>query len=268
MIKEKQIIELYENSNQLILDAIDRIVVDIRNKKDIQRKSQTILVTGCSPLSGTTSTCIGLSIALANAKWKTLLVDCDVRKSTKYKKLNQETSTGLGDFLIADDSNSLAKDIPTVNDIIYKTNIENLSFIPCGGYTDNSTRILCSQQMNKLLSEIVGQFDYVIFDFPSLTVAPDAQILFSVVDGIILIAATGETTKKQIKDAKRKVGKYEDHYYGMIVNKLDLTLYRRDVRGYDYYFINKKGEQVLKGNSAKKYRRVKGKSEYDKEKNN
>lgn len=59
MDKEKKRIELYENKNQIVNAAIDRIVVELFHKKEEKEKGQAVLLTGCSPLAGTTSTCIG-----------------------------------------------------------------------------------------------------------------------------------------------------------------------------------------------------------------
>lgn len=253
MAEETRIVNLYESKNQLTKDAIDKIVVEIFNKRKSNSYAQTIVLTGCSPLVGTTSTCIGLSIAIATTQRKTLLIDCDVRKSIKYKKLNDKTSIGLANYLLQEgDDESL-----NLEDIIYPTNIGNLSYIPCGNYSESSTRILCSTRMEKLIEAVREEFDCVIFDFPSLAVVPDAQILFQEVDGIVLLAALGETRKKQIKDAKLKVAPYLDKYYGMIINKVRLDVYRQNVRDYDYYFVDKAGEQKFKGNAAyKKYKKA------------
>lgn len=251
MAGKAKTVNLYENKNQLITDAIDKIVVEIFNKRE-KDEAQTIVLTGCSPLVGTTSTCISLGIAIATTQRKTLLIDCDVRKAIKYKKLNEQTSKGLANYLLQDAN----KEEISLSDVIYDTNIENLSYIPCGDYTESSTRILCSTRMEKLLEEVKENYDYIIFDFPSLAIVPDAQILFQAVDGIVLLSALGETRKQQIKEAKLKVAPFADKYYGMIVNKVELDMYRQNVRDYDYYFMDKTGEQKLKGNVAyKKYQK-------------
>lgn len=250
MTTKSKMVSLYENKNQLVTNAIDKIVVEIFNKRKETSNAQMVLLTGCSPLVGTTSACISLGIAVATTQRKTLLIDCDVRKSIKYKKLNEQTSMGLANFLVQSDESI------QLTDIIYDTNIDNLSYIPCGDYSESSTRILCSTRMEKLLEAVKEEYDCVIFDFPSIAVVPDAQILFQMVDGIVLMAALGETRKQQIKDAKRKVFPYVDKYYGMIVNKVQLDLYKSSERDYDYYFVDKKGEQILKGNAAyKRYKR-------------
>lgn len=243
-------IELYENKNQVVSAAIDRIVVEIYNRKESTAQSQTIILTGCSPLVGTTSTSIGLGIAIATSKRKTLVIDCDVRKANKYKKINDQATIGLANYLLINETE--------LDEIIYTTNIDNLFYIPCGQYSKNSTRILCSVRMEQLLEALKEEFDCIIFDFPSITIVPDAQILFQKVDGIILLAALGETRKRQISEAKLKVEPFESKYYGMIVNKIPLDIYRMNVKDYDYYFMNTKGEQNLNGNSAvKKLRKSK-----------
>uniref|UniRef100_UPI004057237D CpsD/CapB family tyrosine-protein kinase n=1 Tax=Acetatifactor sp. TaxID=1872090 RepID=UPI004057237D len=258
MSLETKQIKLYENDNQLVNASIDKIVVEIINKRTDHEKAQTFLLTGCSPLAGTTSTSISLAIALANCQKRTLLVDCDVRKSLKYKKLNEETTVGLANYLLDVDGGKIA-----VDNIAYSTNIENLFYVPCGVYSQNSTRILCSDKMEQFIEKIKNDFDCVIFDLPSLAIVPDAQVLFGKVDGIILISALGETRKKQIKDAKMKLKPFIDKYYGMIVNKIPLDVYRQNVKDYDYYFVDKKGEQNLNGNVAyKQYqKRAKKRSE-------
>lgn len=249
MQKTKKI-TLYENKTQLIISAIDKIVVEIFNKKKNDNRAQSILLTGCSALTGTTSTAIGLAIAVANTQRRTLLIDCDMRKIMKYKKLNEQATIGLSDFLSQE---HLQEDVK-IDDILYETNIENLIYIPCGENIDNPTRLLCSTIMEELLSAAKQYFDCIIFDFPSLTIVPDAQTLFPTVDGIILLSALGETRKSQIREAKFRIKPYQDKYYGMIVNKIPLDMYRSNVKDYDYYFINQDGEQKLSGSPAhKKY---------------
>jgi len=248
MANEKKIIELYAKEEQQINAAIDKIVVELFNKWGKESSGQTIVMTGCSPVVGTTSTSIELGIAISTSKRKTLLVDCDVRKAIKYKKLNEEASLGLANYLL-DDTIKL-------EDVIYHTNIENLQYIPCGDYSENPTRVLCSLRVGELIAEVKDKYDCILFDIPAVTIVPDAQVLFPNVDGIILLAALGETRKKQIKDAKRKVSPFAEKYYGMIVNKIPMDVYRQNVKDHDYYFVNKKGEQAFyKYEGYKKYAR-------------
>ena len=243
----KHQIDLYSNTSQVTNDAIDRIVVEIHNKRKNDEGAQKILLTGCGPQCGTTSVSIGLGIAFASAKWKTLIIDCDLRKMTSYKKLNDQTDKGLSDFLLGESDT----DKNDFEEIIYSTNFENLSYIPCGKYAASPARLFCSGMMKELLQYVNENYDYVVFDFPSVSVAPDAQILFGEVDGIILISALESVTKRQIRDAKRKVSPFSEKYYGMIINKIDMSLYKKYVKRFDYYFLDKNGNQKLGGSAAR-----------------
>lgn len=249
MKNSKKIVDLYTNTSQVANAAVDRIVVEIINKHKDEKLGQTLLLTGCSPVVGTTSTCISLAIAIANTKRKTLLIDCDVRKAIQYKKLNRETTVGLADYLLEESEKGYG-----VDDIVYETNVEDLYYVPCGEYCENATRILCSAKMMELIDTAKAQYDCVIFDLPSINIVPDAQVLFGKVDGVVLVAALGETRKSQIKDAKRKVAPYAKNYYGMIINKVEKDVYRRNIKDYDYYFIDKRGQQKLSGATRKKYK--------------
>ena len=249
---KKPQIQLYSNTDRMLNDAIDRIVVEIHNKKENDKGAQKILLTGCGPQCGSTFVSIGLGISFAAAKWKTLIIDCDLRKVNELKKLNEKTGKGLSDFLLEEPSSEQLN----FDEIIYSTNFDNLSYIPCGKSATSPVRLFCSGMMKQLLQYVNEKFDYIIFDFPSVSVAPDAQILFGDVDGIILISALEGVTKRQIRDAKRKVQPFAEKYYGMIINKIDLTHYRRYIKQFDYYFIDKNGNQKLGGSAAKKYKKL------------
>ena len=248
---EKAQIQLYGNHHQILNDAIDRIVVEIHNRRKSDRCAHKILLTGCGPQCGSTSVSINLGISFADAKWKTLIIDCDLHKIRELKKLNDKTEKGLSDILLEETVN----DSRDFEEIIYPTNIDYLSYIPCGRRSLSPARLFCSGMMKQLLEYLNDRFDYIIFDFPSVAVVPDAQILFGDVDGIILIAAPEIVTKRQIRDAKHKIAPFRDKYYGMIINKIDMGLYKKYVKRYDYYFIDKKGNQKLDGRAARQYRK-------------
>lgn len=244
MGKTNRIVELYANRDQSFNAAIDRIVVEIFNRKN--NKTQKLLLSGCSPLAGTTSTCIAIGIAMAETGQKVVLVDCDFRKFLKYKKLNEVTEKGLSDFLLKRKGGEIE-----ASDIIYCTNISGLDFVPCGFCEENPTRVLCSDSFSKLIAFLSEKYDCILFDVPSLATVPDAQVLFPYVDGISLVAALGETKKRHIKDAKRLVAPFAEKYYGMIVNKVSKDLYKNANKDYDYYLVDKGGAQKLQNKIPK-----------------
>lgn len=222
---EQIAIKLYREDSPLINDAIDRIVVQVFKRKNVN-DGKMIIFTGCSPASGTTALSINLAIALSLSGRKTLLVDCDLRKSNCYKRLGTIPRFGLSDFL----AGKVSKD-----DIINNTNYKLLDYIACGATQQSPVKLLCSPDMVELAGFLKKEYEYIITDTPSITVSPDADILLPVVDGIALVAGLGRTTKKQVWDARRAIQGYTDKYYGLIINKVDLKQYGRFVINYDYF---------------------------------
>ena len=72
-------LNLYTINNSVLNDAIDKIVVKLHgmNKKD---ESKMFLLTGVGANGGTTTVGINVAISLAEAGWKTVFVDADLRK--------------------------------------------------------------------------------------------------------------------------------------------------------------------------------------------
>lgn len=218
-------IDFYQSDNQVMNDAIDRIIIELhaRKKKD---GSKSILFSGCGSKSGNTTLAINLAIALSMSGWKTLLVDCDLRKGTKFKRLTEYTFLGLSDYL--------SQKVES-QDIISKTNYAMLDYIPSGSINNSPVRLFCSRRMEEFIAEVKEEYDYILFDFPSVNIVSDAAILFPHSDGIVLTAALNQTTKRQLKDAKRKIEEHEQKYYGLIVNQVEMTEYKKYIKDFDYF---------------------------------
>lgn len=226
---EKRTVDFYRADSQHMNDAIDRIVVEVHTKKRLHNK-KVILLTGCGPMTGVTSLSINLAIALSFAGWKTLLIDSDLRKGNKYKRLANRTGVGLSEYL----ARKAARE-----EIICHTNYDLLDYISCGNSETSAVRLLCSAEMSDLMQSVQDDYDYVIIDSPSVNIVSDSTILFPSVDGIVLVAALNKTTKRQLEDAKRIVSRYNDKYYGLIINQVDLKQYKKFVKDYDYFEKNK-----------------------------
>ena len=222
-----QQIEFNHTDNQLLNDSIDRIVVELHNYKK-RMGDKTILMSGCGTQSGTTTISIQLAIALSLSGWKTLLVDCDLRKGTIEQNFDKIDS-GLSDYL----SQKVEKE-----SIIYETNYELLNYIPRGNQVSSPVQLFCSSNMEQFVNVMRRKYDYIIFDFPSVNIVSDANILFPYVDGIVLVVALEKATKRQLQEARRKVQQYKDKYYGIIVNQVDLPQYKTYRKDYDYFKQN------------------------------
>ncbi len=241
-------VDLYRNKNKAVVDAYDRIIVNIFVKKkkndfdssatyednadDIIDRTQkasakSFVLCGCDAGAGTTSILVDLAISLAVSGWKTILVDADLRKEGEYKRLNQKTEYGLSDYVIAG--------VPKTS-IIYHTNWSGLDYIACGK-TEGETpvKILCSQRMGELLEYLEQEYDFVLYDVPALDAAVDAKIICSQVDCTYLVAASEQTSFHCLEMSKKQLEEMGVQVSGVILNKVSLDEYSRYIKDYDYF---------------------------------
>lgn len=220
------VIDLYRNNNQVIIDAFDQIVVGIfMEKQRYQHKS--FVICGCNPGAGTTSTSVELAISLSVSGWRTVLVDADLRKDGRYKRLNQKADAGLSDYITRD---------CTAQSICNGTNWPGLDYIACGKSSEETpVKLLCSVRMGELLEYLNETYDFIIFDVPSLNSAVDAKIMGSKVDCAFLVVEADKTTFKNLSEAQHSMEEVGANVAGVIVNKVSLEEYEKVVRDYNYF---------------------------------
>lgn len=226
----KSKINLYRCKDQVVNDAFDRAIVNIYVKKEKSGYKSYVLC-GSEAGVGSTSVAVEMAIALSVAGWKTILVDGDLRKSKDYKRLNQSAKYGLSEYV---------REMAKQEDIIYETNWSSLDYIPCGfDDSESPVRTLCSVRMEKLMSDLREQYDYIIIDVPSINSSVDGQILASKADATILVAAVGTSKKKNLDDAKKKFEEAGANVIGVIENKVPIEEYKKYIKDFDYFKTKK-----------------------------
>ena len=236
-------LEIYKQDNYILNDAFDQSVMNLHILKK-QHGYKSFVICGCETGDGTTTVAINLAAALASSGWKTVLVDGDMRKKNRYKRLNENAGNGLSDYLMSK---------VTLDKVVYETNVENLFYIPCGERIDNPVRLLCSNKMNDVRNELSQTYDFIIFDMPAVDASQDAKVMAVSVDATILVSAIGKTSKKGLVEAANSLTEVKANLIGTIINKMDMDQYVRYNHDYDY-FRNEKYAKKAKAKSKKENR--------------
>lgn len=234
-------LEIYRNDNYVLNDAFDQAVMNIHIQKK-QNGYKTFVICGCEAGDGATTVAINLAAAFAGAGWKTVLVDGDMRKKNRYKRLNENVEAGLSDFLL---------DKKVFDKIVNKTTTDNLDYIACGELIDNPVRVLCSNKMVEVREKLEAAYDLVIYDMPAVNAAMDAKVMAVNVDAVILVSSVGATSKKGLVEAANSLVDAKANLIGTIINKLDMNQYSAYREEYDYF----KKEKYVKKNLNKKKER-------------
>ncbi len=235
-------LEIYKNSNFILNDAFDQAVMNLHILKK-QNGYKSFVLCGCEAGDGTTTVAINLSAALAGSGWKTVLIDGDMRKKNDYKRLNRNASMGLSDFLMGKAS---------MEEVVYETTTDNLSYIPCGELIDNPVRLLCSAKMNEARDELSKSFDFIIYDMPAVNAALDAKVIAVNVDATILVSSIAGTSKKHLIEAANTFAEVNANLIGTIINKMDMDQYVACHEDYDYFQNERYAKKIKKRKKVKR----------------
>lgn len=181
-----------------------------------------IMVTSSLPGEGKTFCAVNLAISIAMEMDHTvLLIDADVARPTIPYFLGLQNEAGLMDVLL-DDKLDLA-------DVLLKTNIDSLSFLPAGKSHRHATELLASQSMSRLLDEIAKRYPdrIVIFDSPPVLLTTESRVLASQMGQIVMVVEAEKTTQHAVKSVLRQLGSSAN--VNLIYNK------SRGFSGEEYY---------------------------------
>lgn len=177
-----------------------------------------VLITSPGESEGKTTLSVNLAIAMAQLKnTRVLLIDADLRKPAHrfihgIQRDGGQTK-GLAGFLAGRIE---------LDDIIHHTNIPNLSVIPRGRRPSNPSELLYSDQMGLLLNRCREEGYHVILDAPPVLPVTDPVILAGQVDGVLLVASVGQTTKEACRLAIQRLTAAGGKILGIVLQKVQV----------------------------------------------
>ena len=165
-------------------------------------------VTSSVPTEGKTFSTINMSYSLAEAGYKVILVDCDMRRSSVAKSLKKPVSPGLSNLLIDSDKAVIHKGVLH----------PNLSGVRAGDIPPNPSELLGTERMHDLLEYFSKEYDYVIVDLPPVTAVSDPLVVSKYLDGIVIVVRHNFTRKSELMEAIRQLRFTGVHILGFIYN--------------------------------------------------
>jgi non-specific protein-tyrosine kinase len=156
---------------------------------------RTIMVTSAEPGDGKTLTCINLACSFAKSHHQTvLLVDADLKKQQVHRYLGINSPYGLVDCLRAD---------RTIEQCLIWPGIEKMVLLSGGDTLQESAELTSSPMMSNFIQDVRNRYEdrFVFFDTPPVLVGADTMAIAQLVDGIIVVAQTGKTSKDSFKKA-------------------------------------------------------------------
>lgn len=180
---------------------------------------KTIGITSAVDNEGKTLTGLNLSITFAHDlnNRTVLFIDADMRKSRVQKVLGiDKIDAGLSDYL--QDNGT------TLDNVLIKTGIPNLTLLPAGKSTKNPAELLSSNKMKELLKTVKTNFDYIIIDLPPVMPVTDPCVIGSMIDGMLMVIKAGRTQRQLVIHARNLLQQAKVKILGYVMTHIEYHL--------------------------------------------
>jgi len=185
---------------------------------EMGQRLKTILITSPDSGDGKTSVAVNLALSISQRGKKVFLLDADLRKPKIHKLFSLANDEGLADVVFARAVFDWRIGIKEVRQI---------SVLTAGNTPPDPAELLSSEKMELFLTELKEVADVVIIDGPPLFV-PDAMILASKVDGVLMVIRPAHTRQSLAKASMEHIKLVGAKVVGVVLNRIPL-------RGADYY---------------------------------
>jgi capsular exopolysaccharide synthesis family protein len=175
----------------------------------VDNPPKVIMVTSAIPGQGKSTAAANLAVSLAQAGRQVTVIEADMRKPMLTRYLGLVEGAGLTNVLTR--SADLA-------DVLQPWGADGLSLIAAGPLPPNPGELLGSAHMQLLLSELREKNDFVLIDTPPFLPVADATGLAVMVDGVLLCARYGKTTRDQLKQVRAMLDQVGARTLGIMLN--------------------------------------------------
>lgn len=178
---------------------------------------------------GKSTTMCNLAYVCAQGGYNVLLIDADLRRPSMHRNFDVSHTHGLTNYLTTN---------IRLEDVVLKTPVENLYFLPSGLLPADSAGILNSQRMVDLITDVKSRFDLVLIDSPPILGVSDASVLANEADMTMIVVQHRKLPRHMLMRVKQNVENVGGKVLGVVLNNVDLNSdaqYQYYTSYYTYY---------------------------------
>ncbi len=195
----------------------------------LEQPLKTLLVTSPAAADGKTTVCADLAYTIAAAGQEVILVGCDLRKPRIHEFFGVTNDVGFTSVLLGEvELDDAIQDVP---------GSPYLKILAAGPIPPNPSELLSGKRTEQILEALKRRCDLVILDSTPLLPVSDAAVLAAKADGVLLVAASGISTKRDTARGIEILRQVDAALVGVVLNRApaaDSYAYYRYGYGYGY----------------------------------
>jgi succinoglycan biosynthesis transport protein ExoP len=198
---------------------------------NVDHSVRSVLVTSHGPEVGKSTIAWNLArVAATSSSSKVVIVDTDLRNPSLARQHGLTAGPGLAELLThqleLDEAVQVKRISPSGG---------MLDVIVAGAPPPNPAELIESQMMSEVLAQLGESYDLVIIDTAPLGVVSDAFPLLRKVDGVLVVARMGKSTRDSVEQLREQLLRLEAPVLGFVANGVKVGRGGKYGYGYGYY---------------------------------
>lgn len=182
---------------------------------------ETLVVTSPGPGEGKSTVTANLGVVMAQAGFKTVVIDADLRKPTQNRIFGVQNDRGLTTLLTHPEQ--------SWQECGKKVALPGLLLISSGPVPPNPSDLVSSDRFKQLLGKIQEDADLILIDSPPILSASDSLAVAAHTDGMLLVCQSHKTRIDALGHAAHAVRQGGIRLVGVVINR------QKGQQGASYY---------------------------------
>ena len=174
-----------------------------------ENKSNVILITSTIAGEGKSTTAANLATILEMARYKTIVINFDIRKPTLHNFFDVNNEKGVSTFLHGSD---------VLEDIISPTEFANLDIIPSGPIPLDPSELILSKELPLFFEQLKEKYEYIIIDTAPIGIVSDTKMLMKYSDLNLILVREDYARKEFLLTIEEMIEKHKFQNVGLILN--------------------------------------------------
>lgn len=192
------------------------------NLSFVKKSVRTIAVTSSISGEGKTFVALNLGGIIAMSGKKVVVIDLDMRKPKIHLGFEATNTKGMSNLLAGHH---------TIDDVIKKSDVENLYYISAGPIPPNPSELILSPQFDEVIEKLKTEFDTIIIDNPPVGLVSDGVNVLAKVDVPIFIFKANYSKRHFISNLEDVAKPKEIRHLNIILNAESVS---KSAYGYGY----------------------------------